>query len=316
LSTSTPNKIPLIFLFGPTAVGKTDLLLELFCGKAEVISADSIQVYKRLDVGSAKPDKSYLRALPHHLIDIHDYNEPFSVGDFVRSADEAALDIYSRGLIPVISGGTAFYFRNFYFGLPPVKADTSRARFKLTARLEQDGLDPLWQELKQCDSVYAAKIASRDRQRIIRALEVFYTTGKPLSSFTPPDKARDQYRFLVIGLNRPRPELYERINQRVEQMFDRGLTEEVRALVDQGATAEDPAMKAIGYREFFDSQTGEFRVNDQVMAEIQKDTRRYAKRQMTFFRSLPDVTWFSPEKGPEINHFIESFLKNPSFPLT
>lgn len=305
---SFEGPIPVIFLFGPTAVGKTDLLLELFQGRAEIISADSVQIYKHLDIGSAKPTPDYLQKLPHHLVDVFPMSKAFSVGDFVSMADQAASDIFLRGLIPVISGGTAFYFKNFYFGLPKAKVERPDLRQKLTRRMEAYGLDSLWQELLLVDPQYASTIASRDSQRIIRALEIYQHSGKPVSSFKLPDSPRSQYRFLVLGLQRPREELYERINRRVEIMMDQGLEEELHRLVELGASVETVAMKAIGYREFF-AENGDLLPGSQVIELIQRNTRRYAKRQMTFFRSLPGVVWFNPEKDKALlKKRIKEFL--------
>lgn len=292
------------------------MLLKLFKGRAEVISADSVQIYRGMDVGSAKPDPGYLQQLPHHLLNIRDIQENFNTGDFVRLADEAVTDIHHRCKLPVISGGTAFYFKNFYYGLPPMKGDTSLAREELQLQIEKEGLDSLWKELLEADPLYAKKISCNDRQRIQRALEVFRSTGRPLSSFPPSEEPRAQYRFLLIGLDRDRKELYERINRRVEQMFELGLEEEVKSLISQGADARCQSMKAIGYREFFSPENGSFRSGSDVLAEIQKDTRRYAKRQLTFFRSLKEVHWFHPSDKDKIQERIESFLKKSDPPLT
>lgn len=310
MSISIPNKIPVVFLFGPTAVGKTDLLLELFSTQAEIVSADSVQVYRKLNIGSAKPAINYLKNLPHHLIDILDLEETFSTGDFVRLADQACREIVSRGKFPVVSGGTAFYFRNFFYGLPSIDADTAEYRRKLQAELDQKGLEPLWKELQTVDPRYASKIASRDRQRILRALEVYRCTGKPLSSFAPPDKPRENYRFLSIGLQRPREELYSRINKRVERMIEQGLEQEVQQLHRDGARRDFPSMKAIGYREFFPEKGEGLLPAAQIMPKIQQNTRRYAKRQMTFFRSMPEVQWYNPDKIDDLATRIEEFWNN------
>jgi tRNA dimethylallyltransferase len=315
LSTNIQNKTKVILLFGPTAVGKTDLLLRLFQGRAEVISVDSVQVYRDLDIGSAKPDAIYLDKLPHHLIDILDTSEVFSAGDFVRLADNAVHEIKEKALIPLLSGGTAFYFKNFLFGLPLVKGDTSEARSLLLQSLQSEGLPSLWQELLRVDPAYGKIISCNDSQRILRALEVYRSTGRPLSSFKVPNIPSSTYDFLIIGLKRDRAELYERINLRVRWMFQQGLEEEVFGLVNRGYSLESPGMKAIGYREFFDAD-GQFRSGEEVLREIQMNTRRYAKRQMTFFKSLPAVHWFHPDDKDNLEQLIERFLMDPSPPLT
>ena len=309
LSTATTNSpIPVICLFGPTAVGKTDLLLELFRDTGEIVSADSMQVYKRMDIGTAKPDPDYLRQLPHHLIDILEYTTQFNTGDFVKLADKAVEDISCRGLLPVISGGTAFYFRNFLFGLPPIPSVPPGLRKELNRRKELEGLEALREELCRVDPSSAKRIEPGDSSRIIRALEVFLGTGKPLSSFPLSDKPRDSHRCLMIGLKRDRQELYDRINSRVDIMFSRGLVEEVRSLLAEGASFDDPGMKGIGYSEFARMMENGCCCLDEVKEQIKQDSRRYAKRQMTFFKSLPGVEWYHPDQKQKIREDMEIFL--------
>ena len=294
LSTSIKDNHPLILLFGPTAVGKTDLLLELFEEKGEVISADSMQVYRGLDIGSAKPDREYLQRLPHHLISIKDPREQFSAGDFVLQSERLIPEIYSRGKIPVLSGGTAFYFKNFLYGLPKIPLFDSSYRAELNDELNQRGLDALYEELSSCDIESWKRLNSSDSSRIIRALEVFRATGKPLSSFQVSPNVRDDFSLRIIGLERDRNELYSRINRRVDIMFEQGLIEEVKLLFKSGVKSYFPAMKGIGYSEFFEMQNrGCMTIND-LKDKIKQDSRRYAKRQITFFKSLEGIKWFSP----------------------
>lgn len=310
MSTNTSKSpVPVICLFGPTAVGKTDLLEELFLQNGEIVSADSMQVYRKMDIGTAKPDKSTLKRLPHHLIDILDYTTQFNTGDFINLADNAVRDIASRGLLPVISGGTAFYFRNFLFGLPPIPRVPEDIRENLNKRKEKEGLSALRAELFKVDPVSARRLEAGDTSRIIRALEVFLGTGKPLSSFVVPDKPRAEFRSLMLGLSRDRKELYERINRRVDIMFSKGMVDEVLSLIRGGASFEDPGMKGIGYSEFALLLKNGCCTLEDVKEQIKQDSRRYAKRQMTFFKSLPGVEWYHPDEKERIRERIALFLK-------
>ncbi len=303
----TDQALPVICLFGPTAVGKTDLLEELFIHTGEIISADSMQVYRRMDIGTAKPDKSILERLPHHLIDILEYTTQFNAGDFVKLADQAVRDIHARGLVPVISGGTAFYFRNFLFGLPRIPAVSPDIRTDLNKRMAREGLPALRRELEACDPHTADRLEPGDSARTVRALEVFLGTGKPLSDFPVPRTPRSGFRCLMLGLTRDRAELYDRINRRVDIMFGQGLADEVRSLIREGASFDDPGMKGIGYSEFASLYRDGCRTMEDVKNQIKQDSRRYAKRQMTFFRSLPGIEWYNPEEKRKIRERIALF---------
>lgn len=295
LSTSSSVNTAPVLLFGPTAVGKTDLLLRLFEGRGEVISADSMQVYRGLDIGSAKPDSAYLRRLPHHLIDVRDPHEQFSAGDFVTETDRLIPLIEARGLIPVLSGGTAFYFRNFLYGLPEIPPVDPWWRDELNGELAEKGLECLYGELQVCDPPTAARLSPNDSSRIVRALEVHRATGKPLSAYEIPGTLRIPYGIKIIGLERERKELYSRIDRRVDIMFEQGLEDEIRALLSRGVTADMPAMKGIGYSEFFEMMNCGCMTAAGLKDRIKQDSRRYAKRQITFFKSLEGVKWFNPD---------------------
>jgi tRNA dimethylallyltransferase len=300
LSIASSSKVLLVF--GPTASGKTALLEELFLEDpvpglppGEVVSADSMQVYIGMDIGTAKPDYALRSRLPHHLIDILDPSEQFTVGDFVRRADEACSDISRRGRLPVVSGGTAFYLKNFVCGLPQSPAVDAIVRESVERDLRERGSAALRAELEAGDPESAGRIHPADLYRLTRALEVLRQTGKPLSACAVPLAPRSCYDFLLIALERPREELYRRIDERVDAMFAAGLTGEVRELLRGGASEADPGMQAIGYREFLQARrAGCMRMRD-VRDAIALDSRRYAKRQLTFFRSLPGVEWFFAE---------------------
>jgi tRNA dimethylallyltransferase len=300
---------PVVVIFGPTAVGKTDLLVQLFpeTAEAEVIAADSMQVYRHLDVGTAKPGPEVLGRIPHHLISVVEPTHQFNAGEFVRRADALVRQIAARRRLPVVSGGTAYYLRSFLFGLPEAPAGDAEVRRRLRQELEEGGLEPLLQELERVDPVSRERIAPRDSYRVLRALEVWRTAGKPLVEFRTPSEARAEYRTLLIGLHRDREELYARIDERVEAMFAAGLVQEIRVLAAAGYGPGDPGMRGIGYQEFFTMKAGclsWFGVKDL----IQRNSRRYAKRQLTFFRSIPGVGWFDPRDFGRIRAEIRRFL--------
>ncbi len=281
-----------VLLFGPTGVGKTELLARLG-DRIEVISADSVQVYRGLDIGSAKPGPEERRRIPHHLIDIRDPHEQFTVGDFVRLADEAVAKIRSRDRRPVVSGGTAYYLHAYLYGLAPAPPSDPHIREQLQERLTVEGLPALFARLRRVDPETAGRVGPNDHYRITRALEVYEQTGRPLSAFPRPTQPREGVHTVNLGLYRPRADLYERIDARVDCMIAAGLYGEVQHLVAVGYGAGSPGLRAIGYAEWFDEAgrlVGPEHV-DTVTRLIKRNCRRYAKRQITFFSRLPDVQW-------------------------
>ena len=300
------QSVPVIVVFGPTAVGKTEFLLHLE-NIGEIINSDSLQVYRHMSIGTAKPDKSVTSRIPHHLIDCIDPDQEFSAGDFVKQADKLCHEIYSRGKMPVISGGTGFFLKNFIYGLPSAPASSEEIRIQLQKRLEKEGLEALREELHQKDPDSWLRIKPLDSYRILRALEVYYTSGSPLSDYKLPDKMRSGYRFLLIGLIRDRAELYERINERVEAMFKAGLPEEYKKLRAMGYSPASPGLSAIGYREFsIMEELGSMTLND-VKELIKQNSRNYAKRQITFFKALPDVNWIHPDQWQDAVEMVSNF---------
>ncbi|MCL2230617.1 MAG: tRNA (adenosine(37)-N6)-dimethylallyltransferase MiaA [Treponema sp.] len=307
------NPITVLVLFGPTASGKTGILFELSAMKdIEVVSADSMQVYRGMDIGTAKPSAQERERLPHHLIDICDPSQQFSAGDFVRLADDACAQIASRGKLPVVSGGTGFYLKNFILGLSEAPPSNKEVREKLRMELSEKGSAFLMEELTVCDPVSAARIHINDEYRLLRALEVYRSCGMPLSSFEKNSQKKSDngrhadFNFIVIGLSRPREELYKRINYRCAQMFEQGLPNEVSMLYEKGYTPDDPGLRAIGYREFFFIEQTD--TDNKKKWKLSKDyngvqslaaqnSRRYAKRQITFFAGLPNVNWMEPQRN-------------------
>ncbi len=285
---SESTKIPVIVIFAPTASGKTALTRELFSPqgshfifKAQIISADSQSVYKGMDIGTAKADAELCSILPHHLIDIVSPDIQFNVSDFVNEADKACKKIYQTGQIPVVCGGTGFYIRNFLYGLAPTPVSDEKLRASLKARIAAEGNHALYEELRRIDPLSASKIHQNDAYRICRALEVYYLSGKPRSDFAVEQKFRNTYDFTFIVLEPPRDILYERIRQRVDQMFEAGLEKEVRSLIAKGYNKDTPGMKAIGYSEWFENDDVE-----EIREAIKHHSCKYAKKQYTYIRDI------------------------------
>ena len=301
-----------IVIFAPTACGKTALARELFgrsslcCfkGEGEVVSADSQAVYIGMDVGTAKADAEERKDIPHHLLDVVPPDVQFGVGDFLSLADKACTDILSRGKYPLVIGGTGFYIRNFLLGLPVTPVSDPVQREALKARMAQEGSMALYQELMEADALAAQKINPHDEYRIIRALEVYYSSGRPLSSYKLPVDLRKDFDFLPIILTRSREELYRRIDARVEQMFLQGLAEEVERLKSEGYSAASPGMKAIGYSEFFLPHLSV----PEIKQRIKNDSHRYAKKQYTFMRGIPHAVSFPADDTAAILSYLQERL--------
>ncbi len=297
----------IILLFGPTAVGKTELIFTLFKENYEIINADSMQVYRTLDIGTAKPSLELRREIPHHLVDIISPKDQFHAGEFVRLTDKLAKDISERGKIPVICGGTAFYFKNYLFGLPEIPEIDSSYREELLVELNSKGIESLYKELKKKDPERADKVHPNDKYRILRSLEIVRGSGRVQSNFKPSETIRSGITPLILGLERDRGELYKRVDQRVDEMFEAGFIDEVRRCFAAGLNETDPGMQGIGYKEFFLMiRRGDIPISD-VIDLIKMNSRRYAKRQITFFNSIPDVKWFHPEDVDMIRDEIMGF---------
>lgn len=300
---------PILFLFGPTGVGKTALIEQQFSQGFSVINADSMQVYKHVNIGSAKPEQTMLDAVTHYLINVREPWQQFTVGDFIKEADDACLASFQQNLIPVISGGTAYYFKHFLYGLSDAPSSDESSRTAVAALLERNGQAWCYEYLQSVDPVSAQKIHPSDAYRLTRALEVYYASGKPRSAFSIPTIPRMDMNPLIIGLARNRDELAQRIEKRVEIMFAQGLVDEIRALIRMGATEDWPAMKGIGYREFFEARNfGESSLIG-VAQQIIKNSKAYAKRQMTFFRSYSQAHWVHPDDTETVTKLVDSYLR-------
>ncbi len=294
----------ILVICGPTASGKTALAAELalrFGG--EVVSADSMQVYRRMDIGTAKPTQSEQRGVPHHMIDVAEPEENYSVARYVADAVPIVDGILARGKLPIIAGGTGLYIDHLVAGrqFAPFQPD-SGLRPQLQARARQEGLPALYAQLAQVDPDAAGSIHPNDEKRIIRALEVFLSTGKPLSQHDRESRALpSRYTPLTIALNfAQRPHLWERIDRRVGQMMAQGLEGEVRALLESGIPPDCTAMQAIGYKELAAAIRSGLPVQSGA-EEVKLRSRQYAKRQLTWFRRNRDARWFEWEKIPDFS---------------
>ena len=285
------ERVRLIAIVGPTAVGKTELSLRLASALGgEIVSADSRQVYRYMDIGTAKPSPEELASVPHHLIDVVDPDEEMTLAHYKRLATDAIEDVHRRGRLPLLVGGTGLYVRTVLEGwtVPRVPPDTVfRAQMRQRARLS--GHCVLHAELAAIDPTAAKRIDARNVRRVIRALEVHRATGKPISQLQtrhPPD-----YAILKIGLTRPRPELYGRIDIRVDAMMEQGLVGEVRGLLARGYGMDLPAMSALGYRQLGRHLKGETSLSEAV-ALVKRRTRQFVRRQYNWFRLADEsINW-------------------------
>jgi tRNA dimethylallyltransferase len=298
----------IIFLFGPTGVGKTELLLDLDPARFSVINADSIQVYRYLDIGSAKADAQTKAAIAHYLIDIRDPWQQFSVAEFIEEADRAVHQIVQGGRIPVIAGGTAFYFKHFLYGLSDAPPSDAAVRTSLMRRVDELGREWAVEYLRRVDPVAAKRIHPSDLYRITRALEVWEGSGRPLSSFDLPTEPRMGMEPLIIALQRPTDELHNRIALRIEAMFAQGLEDEIRALLAMGAQSSWPGMQGIGYKEFFQAMESGESPRSAIAEQIARNSRAYAKRQLTFFKSFSAATWIDADDRTSVLTAVERYL--------
>ena len=303
---------PLIAIVGPTASGKSELALflaEEFSG--EIVNYDSVQIFRHLDIGTAKPSIAERERAPHHMIDIREPTEIFTAGDYQREARLVLEEIRNRGKLPILVGGTGLYLRALIEGLFAGPARSLHWRNRLEMIAEKRGRPYLHRLLQRLDPEAAARIAERDKPKVIRAIEVRLETGKPLSQHLD-EKPREPitgFATHFVGLNPAREELYRRIDQRVERMFEAGLVEEVCGLLARGIPASAKPFEAIGYRHVIEDIDSCF-PREETIRIIQRDTRRYAKRQITWFRRQCEVTWFDGSgDSDEIKNKVHQFLR-------
>ncbi len=289
------NKECVIVLSGPTCAGKTDISLLLATSMhGEVVSADSMQVYRGMDVGTAKVCFKERSRVPHHLIDIREVHEPFNVVDFTREAKESCKGIHARGSVPIITGGTGFYIHSLIYGAPDGPPPDKALRAHLEEEAKTIGLDVLYNRLEQLDPEYAATITVHDSHKIVRALEIIELSGQKVSRFGwRKKKSPKDYHFLCYFLYRPRSTLYSRIDRRCDSMLEMGLLDEVIELERKGLRENRVASQAIGYRhclDYLDSKKDEA-AHQYMVEEFKKASRHYAKRQFTWFRKEPLFRW-------------------------
>jgi tRNA dimethylallyltransferase len=295
---SENRPFPLLVVLGPTGSGKSDLSLFVACTiGGEIVNFDSVQVYRGLDIGTAKVPAAERQGVPHHLIDIVDPTELFTAGDYARAAEFAVRDISARGRIPVLVGGTGFYLRGLLQGLSPgpVRDQVLRARL---AERERKSAGSLHRILARLDPASAARIHPNDKNKTMRALEVRLLEGAPLSSMFERGRAPlTGFSPVKIGLDPPRNLLYARLNERSRRMFDPGpagqsLADEVRRLLSEGVPADAKPFESLGYKQTLQMLQGRISAG-QALESAQQETRRYAKRQLTWFRKEPDVHWIA-----------------------
>lgn len=286
-------KEKLLIILGPTAVGKTDLSIDIALRfNGEIISGDSMQVYKGMDIGTAKIKPEEMKGIPHYFIDLFSPDHFFSVAEFQEMASGKISEINRRGNLAIIAGGTGLYIKSVIqqYKFPEAASDETY-RHELKEWAEKQGNEALHRKLAAIDPVTADRLHINDLKRVIRALEVYQTTGKPLSRHLEEQNLHIPYDLLMIGLTMDRLRLYERINRRVDLMIEKGLIEEVSELLTQGYDERFTSMQGIGYKEIIKYLRGEISLEDAI-EWIKQGTRKFAKRQLSLFRSLPDVYWF------------------------
>ena len=310
------KKIPLIILTGPTAVGKTELSINLAKSlDADIISADSMQIYEYMDIGSAKVTKEEMNGVTHYLIDEVKPNYAFSVSEFQSRANKYIEKIHQEGKNVLVTGGTGLYLNSLIYNMDFAKSDANNElRDKLQQELKENGIDYMHQKLKELDSDAADRIHKNNTKRVIRALEVCLS-GEKMNDFSNDLRFNEKYEPIVIVLNREREHLYERINKRVDIMMDSGLIDEVKNLLSMGYNKDMISMQGIGYKEIIKYLDGEYTL-DEAVEIIKRDSRRYAKRQLTWFRRYKDAKWFNldeysdkKELEKEVNNYIEKRLQ-------
>ncbi len=289
----------IICIAGPTASGKTGLAVELAKElNGEVISCDSMQIYKRMDIGTAKPTPEEMQGIPHHMIDVAEPEEDFSVSRYCEMADPILQDVLSRGKTAIIAGGTGLYMDSLMKGNSFAPCPSTGYRERLEAMADEKGMEFMLEKLRSIDPEAASRLHPADRKRVLRALEVFEETGETITAHNLRTQAiPPKYTPLYLGLDfAERSALYRRIDLRVELMMQQGLMAEIQALLSSGVPAKCTAMQAIGYKEFVDALRGEITL-EQAVAQVQQSSRRYAKRQLTWFRRNSQMHWLVRQTG-------------------
>jgi tRNA dimethylallyltransferase len=291
----------LIIIAGPTAVGKTDLCVQLAKEfNTEIVSADSRQFYRELSIGTAKPTEEEMQGVKHHFINSHSITEYFSVGDYERECLKVLEGIFTKKNTVILTGGSGLFIKVITDGIDEMPEAPLELREKLKLIFETKGLEPLAQQLQVLDPQYFSKVDKQNPQRVIRALEVCLSTGKPFSSFRTQQKVQRPFNILKIGLERPRGELYARIDARMDIMLATGLVAEAKGMID---FREHYALKTVGYKEIFECFDGDYDEKEMVRL-LKQNSRRYAKRQLTWFKNQDEFQWFQASEYEGIKNFI------------
>lgn len=307
------SKIPLIILTGPTAVGKTDLSINISKRlNCEIISADSMQVYKYMDVGTAKITNDEMQGVKHYLIDEVEPDFEFSVAEFQQRSKKYIKEIYQKDKLPLITGGTGLYLNSLIYNMDFAKSNAdSEIRENLTNEAKEFGPIYMHNKLKELDLQAASRIHPNNTKRVIRALEVCYQ-GKQMDDFSLDLKYNSEYKPIIIVLNRDRQHLYDRINRRVDIMMENGLVDEVKKLLSMGYTKDMVSMQGIGYKEIIRYLDGEYSLNEAIEI-VKRDSRRYAKRQITWFKRYEEAKWFNLDEYEDLQKLetdILSYIEN------
>ncbi len=296
----------LVAVIGPTAIGKTALAIQLAQHfDTEIISADSRQFFKEMEIGTAKPDQEELAAAKHHFIDSHSIQQLFSTGDFEVQGLRKLDEIFDRHDLAIMVGGSGLYVNALINGLDEMPEIDLSIRTQLNEQFKEEGIVPIQLQLAKVDPEYFAKVDQQNPQRMIRGLEVFLSTGEKLSSMLSAIKKERPFNVIKIGLNTDRALLYDRINKRVDQMVKKGLIEEVKSLIEFRAYN---ALNTVGYSEIFEYLDGRISLEDAI-SSIKQNTRRFAKRQLTWFRRDEATSWYEPDQDNRIIEHIESLIK-------
>lgn len=286
-------------IVGPTASGKTELALRLAEQlNAEIVSADSRQIYKYLDIGTAKPTWPQRQKAPFHLIDFLEPDQTYSCGQFSQDAQKKIEEIMRRGRPPIVCGGTGLYLRALFEPLHRLPRSTAESKQKIIAELEAVGLEKMFHRLREIDPAWADKVGGRDRQRILRGLEIYNLTGRPISEFLSGSRPAPKFQPQYFGLCLPRPILYQRIDQRFDRMVEQGLLVEVKSVLQRGYAPDCSGLRTIGYQEIIAYFQG-WLTQAEAFALAKKNTRNFARRQETWFRKMKGINWLDGQKPIE-----------------
>ena len=297
-------------IVGPTAVGKTQIAIKIAQKiSGEILSADSRQIYKELNIGTAKPTPEEQKLVQFHLIDCVPPDESYSCGQFAREAEKKIAEIYSQGKLPIVCGGTGLYIRALFHPLHKLPESDKDVKEKLVTEMNTHGIKHLYERLLQIDPAWAQKIMPADKQRILRALEVYEISGKTMSSLTQSKQKESRYLPYYMGLTLPREELYQKINKRFDDMIENGLVKETEMLIEKGLDPASSALRTLGYKEMIEYLQEQLTFDDAVRKAKQR-TRNFAKRQIAWFNNVQGIHWYDARDPNLVNNLISSYRQN------